>query len=139
MKLDALQKQWEHTPHVLAPQSCLLSIIFSNVYSYFELVVVWAIVSWRPLSPRCFMFFSPFPPFKLLTDLMVQRPPPGHFTPACASSLLSVGLLLCLPFKFWPLKANAPFPLYFLVSCFAPTNGGTPKPGGKCLAWDHMK
>jgi hypothetical protein len=56
----------------------------------------------------------------------------------------TLGWLLCFPFKFWPLKAKAPFCLYFLtcVDLHPPNkspNSGATKPDHGHLAWDHRR
>ena len=56
--------------------------------------------------------------------------------------MLTLGWLLCLPFKFWPLKAKAtPLALFFDGVCIGvPNKGtgrGTAKPDHGLLAWDH--
>ena len=69
-----------------------------------------------------------------------HAPSPESFPPL----MPALGWLLCLPFKCWPLKAKAPFRLYFSTCVvFCPpnksTNSSTTKPDHRCLAWDHRR
>ncbi len=64
--------------------------------------------------------------------------------PLRATSPDSLGWLLYLPFKFWPLKAKAtPMALFFDEVCSGVSNEGTgrgaTKPEHGHLAWDHRR
>ena len=69
--------------------------------------------------------------------------PPRATSPESLPPLMpTLGWLLCLPFKFWPLKAKAmPLALFFDGVCVGvpnkETGRGTAKPDHGCLAWDH--
>ena len=74
----------------------------------------------------------------------VLHPPPATFSMFTLPQLSIAGWLLCLPFKFWPLKAKAPFCLYFLACVVLrpqnkSTNSGTTKPDHGRLARDHRR
>ena len=101
------------------------------------------------LCSRCLIFLFNFSPSN--SHLIWWYDAPHALQPSRASSLIlllpqtsTFGCLLCLSFKFQPLKAKAPFSLYFslcvvLHSPNKPTNGGAPKPDGECLACNHRE
>jgi hypothetical protein len=68
--------------------------------------------------------------------------PPGATSPdSLPPPMLTLGWLLCFPFKFWPLKAkDKPIALFFDGVCIGvPNEGtgrGTAKPDHRCLSWD---
>ena len=72
------------------------------------------------------------------------HPPLGTSSMSTLPQLSIAGWLLCLPFKFQPLKAKAPFGIYFLTCVVLhpqnkSTNSGATKPDHGCLAWDHRR
>ena len=101
------------------------------------------------LEPMCYLFsFNFVIPIVTRIDGMTPPPPPALQTGRATSqtSLLprtpTVGWLLCLHFKFWPLNAKAPFPVYFSTCVVLgppnkPTNVGATEPDHGRLAWDH--
>jgi hypothetical protein len=109
---------------------------------------VFTIIPWWPSKAKLHLFAINFLLFKLLPDLMVYDAPPA-LQPSCTSSLIlllpqtsTVDWLLCLPFKFWPLKAKERPSLYFLTSVVRhhsnmQTNHGATKPGHGCFVQDN--
>ncbi len=74
----------------------------------------------------------------------VLHPPRATFPDSLPPLMPTLGWLLCFPFKFWPLKANAmPIALFVHGVCVSvPNKGtgrGTAKPDHLRLAWDHRR
>ncbi len=128
----------------------ILSILSSVADACFWLVVVWAVVDLRPSKGNGVFYIYISSLFEFVTS-KDWTPPPHKLQPPRASSPTSILprppttiWLLYPPIKWWPPKAEAPFPFYFIdVPSFHPPNRWTShraaKPDHGRLAFNHRK
>ena len=135
-----------HVPNT-HPWSWILSTLTSIANSFFWLVVVCWFANQQLIYATVNFIFIIFALLHLTSQTMRQRFP-THSTPCTPPSLPplipTLGWLLCLPFKFRPLKANVPCCLYFLTCVVSrppnkSPNSGTTKPDHGRLAWGHRR
>ncbi len=112
-------KQWYCASPRASQLAHILSILSSIADACFWLVIVWAIVDWRPSKGNGVFYIYFFSLLEFITSID-WTPPPHTLQPPCASSPTSILprppttiWLFYLPIKWWPPKAKAPFPLYF--------------------------